>query len=237
MDINNSPHFFIVVTGYNWKKFVKPCLDSIKNQTYKNYSVVVVDDGSTDGSWEEIEKTGFPNEHLIKNYGTFEARRLAMKQAPPDSIIVLLDGDDQLLPDALETVAKQYVNPDILMTYGNYIYNNGETCPIKLHYPKEVHKNRDYRKDIFRCTHLRTFKKEFYDVVPEIIPTESEIKSYPDAELLFSMMEMAGQKRISVIEKPIYIYNTDNPLNTLKRFGKDYEGYNEIINRPKRKLL
>lgn len=43
--------------------------------------------------------------------------------------------------------------------------------------------------------------------------------------------------RIGVIETPIYKYNTDNVLKTLRRFGKDNEGYKEIINRPKRNMI
>ena len=151
-------------------------------------------------------------------------------------VIVLLDMDDALLPNALETVAKEYEN-GAWMTYGNYQFESGEKNPLPIHYPDDIHAGRDYRKDVFRCTHLRSFRKELYEMIPQWELTQAEINSYPDAELLFSMMEMCGKKRIGVIEEPIYIYNTSNPLSTLKRFGKDNPGYYEICNRQKKDLI
>lgn len=235
--------FLIVVTGYNWQDFVKPCFDSVKNQTYKNFIVSVVDDGSTDASTHrsiQFMDRGWKGCILRKNTGTIFARREAIKLASDEEydVICLLDGDDQLLPDALQTVVECYEeNPGILMTYGNYEFNDGSICPVPLHYPDHIHETRDYRKDTFRCTHLRTFRRELFEKIPHWHIRSAEINSYPDAEILFSMMEMSGKDRIGVIEKPIYKYNTNNPLNTLKRFGKDHKGYEEIINRPKRDLI
>lgn len=250
-------NFLVVITGYNWERYVRPAVVSVLSQSYKSVNISIVDDGSYDDSANKIygfcqelsDQLFFENNDiavsvkvLAKNYGTINARNAAidfgLEKFPKTDVIVLLDGDDELLPNALELVNKHYKeNPSHLMTYGNYIYNNGEVCPVRLHYSDLIRKNRDYRKDTFRCTHLRTFKVELYKQVPQIIPTKSEIESYPDAELLFSMMEMCGQDRIGVIETPIYKYNTENPLNTLKRFGKDNAGYAEIINRPKRNLI
>lgn len=236
--------FLIVTTGYNCEKYVKPCFDSIKNQTYKNYIVSVVDDGSTDRTRSGIVKCiGHGSQWRLaaheENLGTIFAREQAIKQGANDyDVIVLLDMDDQLRPNALELVAREYEkNPKLLMTYGNYQFNNGLICPLDLEYPDIVHKRRLYRRDVFRCTHLRTFRKELYQAVPKWDLTKAEIDSYPDAHLLFCMMEMSGKHRMAIIKEPIYVYNTHNPLNTLKRFGKDNEGYIEITRRPKMPLL
>jgi len=45
---------------YNRREYLKETLDSILAQTYKNYEIVIVDDGSTDGTEEMIKKLGFP---------------------------------------------------------------------------------------------------------------------------------------------------------------------------------
>jgi glycosyltransferase involved in cell wall biosynthesis len=233
--------FLIVTTGYNCEKYVKPCFDSIKSQTYHNYDVTAFDDGSTDGTAKamiaEAPKT-WRVQGWKQNKGTYFARDYAIREATDDYIIALLDMDDQLRPNALELVAREYEkNPNLLMTYGNYQFNNGLVCPIDLEYIPPVHRQRQYRRDTFRCTHLRTFKKDLYNAVPRWDLTKAEVDSYPDAHLLFCMMEMSGKERMKIIKEPIYVYNTHNPLNTLRRFGKDDDGYKEITKRPKMNLL
>lgn len=238
-----EPRFLIVITGYNCESYVDRCIQSVANQTYQNFSVSIIDDGSTDGTKDAIYKICIPGPAvyfwpLKSNKGTFFARHIGIKTDyfKSDDIIVLLDMDDAMLPDAIETVAKEY-EKGAWMTYGNYQFESGEKNPLPIHYPDAIHASRDYRKDVFRCTHLRTFRRELYEMIPAWELTRAEINSYPDAELLFSMMEMCGKERIGVIDKPIYVYNNSNPLSTLNRFGKDYEGYAEICSRPKRDLL
>lgn len=238
-------NFTIVVTGYNCKDCVKPLVDSILAQSYRNFNVVLVDDGSTDGTDDEILRFGrkhnnFTIVELPKNKGTFYAREEGIfdrlnhePYSDQDEVIVMVDMDDQLKPRALYQLAQQYLAGK-WMTYGNYEFLNGLPCPVDLNYADEIHATRDYRKDkTWRCTHLRSFYRKLYELIPKWELTPAEVNSYPDVHTLFSMMEMCGKDRIGVIEKPIYIYNTANPLSTLKRFGKDHAGYAEIINRPK----
>lgn len=249
-----KPTFLIAVTGYNCESYAERSLQSLVDQTYQNFYVEIVDDGSEDNTYAQVanficrQGVGGFNWHYQKftqNTGTFSARSAAIYCAedfdfiyPSNKydVIVLLDMDDYLLPDALETVAKEY-EKGMWMTYGNYQYLSGQKNPLPIQYPDEIHTNRDYRKDVFRCTHLRTFRRELYEMIPSWELTQAEINSYPDAEILFSMMEMCGKDRIGVIDNPIYVYNNANPISTLNRFGKDVAGYDEICSRPKRDLL
>lgn len=237
--------FSIIVTGWNCEKYVNRCLASIKEQDYDDYEVLIVDDGSEDITSFEIREFISENDLMDKfhswsfesNKGTYYARDYAISKAK-GKVIVMVDMDDCLLPNALNLINDAYIkNPLCLMTYGNYQFTDGSTCPIQLEYSDEIHKDRIYRDDDFRCTHLRTFEKELYHRIPKWELTKSEKNSYPDAEILFSMMEMCGKERMEVINEPIYLYNTDNENSSLKRFGKDYEGYEEICKRPKRNLI
>lgn len=240
--------YSIIVTGWNCQQYVQKCLQSFIDQSVKDFEVIVVDDGSTDDTFTECVKfvgslMNQPGDkhwtvnQLIQNQGTYYARDFAIQKARGE-VIVMVDFDDHLLPHALAEVEKAYEDSNILMTYGNYQYSNGKVCPVNLHYSDEVHAARSYREDgTWRCTHLRTFRRDLYNRIPKWKLTQSEERSYPDVEVLFSMLEMAGKDRMAVIDRPLYVYNTDNPHFTLKRFGKDHAGYYEICKRPKRELL
>lgn len=234
--------FLIICTGYNCENYAKRCLESIKSQTYTNYVVSIVDDGSTDKTFSEINNNTSPEwvvDQFENNKGTIFARNQAIdnfKDQQYDAI-VLLDMDDYIVPDALKIVEEKYNDPNCLMTYGNYKSKGGKIFD-GLYYSAKTNSERSFRTaEKFRCTHLRTFKRSLYEAVTAWSPTKSEIESYPDVHYLFSMMEMAGADRIAIVDEPIYVYNDDNPMQTLRRFGKDNLGYDEIIKRPKFDLI
>jgi hypothetical protein len=64
--MNSSPKIFIIVLNYNGKDVVKNCLTSVFKIDYPDFEVVVVDNNSTDGSFE-LAKAGFSKANFIKN--------------------------------------------------------------------------------------------------------------------------------------------------------------------------
>ncbi len=92
----------IVITCYNYEAFVGRCIASVRAQTSGDYELLVVDDGSTDASWEMIEATGVPAVR-IANGGQRAAclHGLALTSAP---FVLFLDADDELVPKAVETI-------------------------------------------------------------------------------------------------------------------------------------
>ena len=77
--LTKNVKFSIIIPNYNKEKYVADTLDSIYNQTYKNFEVIVVDDGSTDKSLEIIQKyeciiqcRGMNLEELIKEEGDYK---------------------------------------------------------------------------------------------------------------------------------------------------------------------
>ena len=59
---------FIIIPVFNRKEFTRNCLYSLSKQTYKDYKIIIVDDGSTDGTFQMIENE-FPEVHMIKGDG------------------------------------------------------------------------------------------------------------------------------------------------------------------------
>ena len=113
----------VVIPLYNKEKTIKKTLNSILLQSYSNYEIVIVDDGSTDDSYSivsnyvesNIEKQRIRLLHQ-ENGGPSKARNTGAKHAQGEWI-VFLDADDELLPDALNTfvsIIRKHPDYDII---------------------------------------------------------------------------------------------------------------------------
>ena len=89
----------IIIPVYNTEKYLRKCLDSVINQTYKNLEIICVNDGSTDGSLKILneykEKDNRINVFDVKNQGASAARNLAIKKSTGE-FIVFVDSDDYI---------------------------------------------------------------------------------------------------------------------------------------------
>ena len=98
----NSPKVSVIIPCYNQAQYLKECLDSIAIQTFQNFEVIVVDDGSTKHT--EIFKTlNYPKTKIIhqENEGLVGARNKGISLAK-GKYILPLDADDKISPCALE---------------------------------------------------------------------------------------------------------------------------------------
>lgn len=113
----------IAVCAYNEEKNICDFLNSLINQTYKNFQVLVVDDGSTDNTLEKI--TEYKNRLNIRvievsHIGLRKAREMAVNNCDGD-IIITLDADEILDSDCIFQLIKPFDDPDIWATGGNII--------------------------------------------------------------------------------------------------------------------
>ncbi len=98
--------FSIVIPVYNVEKYISKCLDSIKNQTYDNYEVIIVNDGTKDNSVDVINKyLSDPRFTLYnkENGGLSDARNYGIKYVTGD-YIVFIDSDDYIESDLLNNL-------------------------------------------------------------------------------------------------------------------------------------
>ena len=115
----------IIVPVYNSDKYLKECIDSILNQTYKEWECLIVDDGSTDNS-AKIIKTYIKGDVRFKytyqtNKGVSVARNTGFKLASGD-FINFLDGDDTFLPNKLKEQVGVFLKKNLLIFYKSALY-------------------------------------------------------------------------------------------------------------------
>lgn len=105
-----SPTFTVLVTTYNYGRFVEQAIDSVLGQDYPQdkVQIVVVDDGSTDDTPERVKKYGSRIDYLPKpNGGQASALNLGLARVRGE-FIVLLDADDVFVPSKLARLAEAF---------------------------------------------------------------------------------------------------------------------------------
>ena len=105
-NLHMNPRISICVPTYNRKDYLRETLDSIFAQTYKDYEVVVVDDGSTDGTDKMLEQGDYHVRYYRQeNSGDAAARNKLIRLAQGE-FITFIDSDDLLIHDAVERMVK-----------------------------------------------------------------------------------------------------------------------------------
>lgn len=101
------PSAAVIIVNWNGKEYLRVCLDSLRRQTHPNFEVIVVDNGSTDGSLEMLRET-YPEVRVLalgRNYGFVVAsnRGAALSDA---EILVMLNNDTEAEPQWLEALCR-----------------------------------------------------------------------------------------------------------------------------------
>ena len=128
----NKTLFSIVIPVYNTKiDYLKNCFESIKNQTYSHYEVIIIDDGSSLETKEFLKQ--YESEYFIihqpTNKGIVIGRKMGVKNSKGDYVI-FLDSDDILNNKALEKLNSIIVsnNPDVILFETPRFTNNISEC-------------------------------------------------------------------------------------------------------------
>ena len=111
------PKISVIITCYNLGVYVKECIESVLNQKYKNFELIIVNDCSTDNSKEIIEQYSDSAKiiNLEKNLGQFGAFLEGLKKAEGE-FVCMIDADDILLPDFLSVHIQVHMQTSVAFT-------------------------------------------------------------------------------------------------------------------------
>lgn len=193
----------IIVPIYNVEKYLKKCVNSILNQTYKNLEVILVDDGSPDRCPEICDDFAFQDKRVKvihkENGGLISARQAGLRAASGE-YIGFVDGDDWIEPDMYMNFYDSVVkySPDIVVSEFIFDYETEKvkssqnlTKPffskqemINEIYPSMLFKPPYYNFGIYPCCWAKLYKKELlekclFKVTPKIKIGEDSAFTYP----------------------------------------------------------
>lgn len=221
--------FLVIVPVHNSFDWIERCLDSIFIQKYEDFNVMVIDDHSTDGTWDKINNYDFNKaRNSIRNGSGLEniKKGIDYMNPSPDTIIVTVDGDDYLADHSVLSYLNATYSEDIWMTYGQYKPLSGKYKGICQ--PLEYNVTFDEKgekvinqltSDTYRrsgawvTSHLRTFRAWLWRRIDDDDLRDKDGKYFKiawDLAFMYPMIEMAGS-HVKFINEVLYYYNDLNP--------------------------
>ena len=202
--------FSIIIPAYNAEAYLQRCLDSILSQDFNDYEVIVIDDGSTDGTSNILGQ--YPQVKVItqSNHGMSTARNRGLEVAQGDYIL-FVDSDDRLCPNALAVLAPHLQGEDII-GFGTRIYNEStDTYTDNPIQPTAAMLGWDYfnfhRLNAtpvhFVCIWQRAYRREF--LAGNNLRFADGLRRAEDD--LFSTMAFLRARSVKTLADSLYIYH------------------------------
>lgn len=219
----------IIVPVYNVKPYLVRCFDSIIKQTYANIEIIIVDDGSTDGSDKVIDEYAKRDNRIRavhqKNGGLSAARNTGMKYMHGEYLF-FLDSDDYIRNNAIELMHKTMVEKDLNILCCNRVlfWDDGkERIQYKSTNGKVlVFNSKDAIVEMNKYTyfdmsaHSKMYKTEIFDQIEFPVGKLSE-----DMFIMYLLFDKS--KSIGYIDIPLlYYYQRSGSISKTKRINYDF---------------
>lgn len=247
-------NLWIVVPFRDKPDLLRACLQSIADQD-EGCRVVVADDASTDeavvGVYRRFcEREGWQWIRRPENVGALSNIRQAIHHVqttedfPADDVVLLVDGDDRLLPGAVDRIRGVFHKTDTLLSFGSYVAEPpDENCPPARRLPDDVLRYgliRAFTRDVGAwVNHPIAFRRRVYDVLRDddfTGPDGEPMRHVYDTILTVPMIEAAGM-RVEFIGDPLYVYSSACEDSVHRVHQAEANAENEwVLSRPRKYL-
>ena len=221
----------IVIPVYNAEEYLEKCIDSILAQTYPDWELVLVDNGSTDESMEicrayakrDVRITAF---HQYRNQGVSVARNLGMERCTGE-FITFIDADDWVKKDYLEKLAKMQKkqNADMVICGYDRVYDEDRSKNVEISGKSGKYSIRTYNVKQYLKYYLLEGNPHCWGVLYKSSVLE-QLK-FPSGltigeDLLFILEAALRAEKIVVTDYPGYQYYINLTGAMLKKFTPSY---------------
>ncbi|MGB9980380.1 glycosyltransferase [Methanobacterium sp.] len=222
----------VIMPVYNRVGTVKSAIDSVLTQTYRNIELIVVDDGSDDGTVELIEGIGDNRVVLLRNkscHGVSKARNKALEVAS-GKYIAYLDSDNTWDPRYVAAMVGAFLRlPDAEAIYsGQLLFKGNSEKPFAARFGsfnRGLLLNRNYI-DMNAFCHTR-------DIYNRLDGFDENLKRYVDWDLIMRISESAKMYSVPVMLSNYYFDNADNTITN----NAEFLHHQEILREKQRERL
>lgn len=219
---NNLPLVSVIIPVYNTQDYIKICIESILQQTYQNFEIICISDGSTDQSVDIIHRMMLNDDRIqlieIENHGQGYARNMALGVCHGD-FVVFLDSDDYLESLTFELCIERIIKDQsdfavfdwysyrpiggkVIYSTQNQIFQNysliGEECKKLFTMFPIFSVNKFYRTEFLKNNHILFGEGYIYEDAP------------------FWIKAVLNANKISLIHSPLYRF-TINPTSSTRK--------------------
>jgi len=203
------PLISVYMPTYNRLQLLKRSLESVLNQTFKDFEIVIVDDGSTDGSREFLEdiSRAMPNIVFIRNdsekHGACRCRNIAISHAQ-GRYVTGLDDDDYFHPNRLETLLRSY-DPRNAAVASNYFVVDKTSVRRNSYFSRHISSSVLFTRNAVG-NQILTERKRVIDVGGY----DENLRASQDLDLWIRLVDKYGPiRRISI---PLYSMDVSHDL-------------------------
>ena len=245
--MNNKSLVSIIVPVYNSLNYIEKCVRSITSQTYENIEIILVDDGSTDGSQEECDNLKKHDDRIKvihqKNSGPSVARNKGLLNAK-GKYIFFCDSDDYIDENVIEILVKNKKDNQLNGVY-HYLESMNEKTLTK--YEKKEYSQKDFLCNIFNGNILGTVWGVLFDKeITNNIRFDENTKCMEDTIFLIEYIKAAKINKIIYSDLAYYHYiinnasitqNKKNNLLKCKNYFYSLEKINKITKNEYEKVI
>lgn len=203
----------VIVPVYNNKHFVKRCVKSITRQSYEKVEIIIVDDGSNDGTEKILDKISEKNKKVTvvhkKNFGVSSARNLGIEMAHGD-YIMFVDADDVIKRNCIKYALDVAIREDADIVKFSYTKKLG-VLKKKYKYSTVTNKiipRKEFDEKIFSSVFMNyDFTNVWTMLLKANLARKNKFRAYKRGEDFFYSIEtLMDANNIYIMSKPLYQY-------------------------------
>lgn len=214
-DLIERPFISVIIPAYNCERYIFQSIESVLCQSYKNLEIIVIDDCSTDSTYQ-IMQTFIKKDSRIKvyqniqNLGVGKTRNRGIELAI-GQWIAFLDSDDLWAKDKLEkqvNLLKKNKNAKLIFTGSAFISENGIPIDYVLHVPEKIERKQLLKQNLISCSSVLV-KKEYMFQYPMF-----EEKNIHEDFVVW----------LKILEQESFAYGIDEPLLIYRKSSNSKSG-------------
>lgn len=221
------PAFSIIVPVYNAQKTLRRCLDSLRGQTFSDFEVLMIENGSSDDSNAICQAYASADGRFLlhtcgQNSGPSGARNIGLEHMR-GQLVTFVDSDDYVTADYLERLHRTFTEQNAEVVFFGYRQVSMDETEIAVRIPQVSETASDYelltalsQQDLFGYTWIKAFRASV--IGDKRFSTELNLME----DEVFTCNVLEPGCRIAVLPEPVYYYVTGNAASLIGRTHQDF---------------